>query len=298
MNRRTGIAACSIGLGLALAVLTSCADPCFLSQPDAPNCRAAQGGAEATLTAIRGAQAIEATRSAVMINAASTQAALGVQATAQAFAGQATVQSKLISATLVAADVAATKAAIDASGDLGRSQVKAVGAPILDALLIGTLGAGLVFGVWYSRRGLQAGTRALDLRASALRYGPDGIDLSIVRRLPTGEEQVINLSQLIGPYATTDGKGVREAIGALNLPDQFKAYAWLEANKHQKGLGVAAVTGQWPEMDGPEAEPLAALPAATVNYPYTIATVSGTQQPVSGWLDEVDQYLLAAPQEG
>ena len=264
---------------------------------DAPNCRAAQGGAEATLTAIRGAQSIEATRSAVMLNAASTQAALGVQATAQAFSGQATVQAKIISATLVAADVAATKAAIESRGDLDRSQVKAVGAPILEGLLIGTLGAALIFIVWYSRRGLQAGTRALELRASILRYGPDGIELSIVRRLPNGEEQVINLSQLVGPYATTEGRLVREAIGALNLPDQVKAYAWLEAQKRQKGVEVAYATRQWPAMSGPEDESVAALPAPAINYPYNIVTVSGTTQPVSGWLDEVDQYLLTAPQE-
>jgi len=297
MVQRQDIALWLIGLGLALAALTSCSDPCFLSQPDAPNCRAAQGGAEATLTAIRGAQAIEATRSAVMINAASTQAALGVQATAQAFAGQATVQSKLISATLVAADVAATKAAIDANGDLGRSQVKAVGAPLLEALLIGSLGAALVLIVWYSRRGLQAGTRALDVRASTLRHGPDGIELSIIRRLPDGEEQVINLSQLVGPYATTDGKDVREAIGTLPLPAQFKAYLWLEAHKNQKEVETAYATGQWPALSEPDDQPVAALPPATVHYPYTIVTVSGTQSPVSDWLDEVEQQLLVAPQE-
>lgn len=296
MVRWRSISAAFISSSLLLAVLTACSDPCFLSKADAPNCRAAQGGADATLTAIRGAQAYEATSNAVLLSGASTQSAMGLQATSQALAGQATVQAKIISATLTAADVEATQAAIRSRGAQSRSEVAAVGAPILEALFIAAIAAAIVFIVWYSRRGLQSVSRALELRAATLRYGPDNQEVLIVRRLPNGEEQVLNLAQLIGPYLTTDGAAVREVIGALSLPDQFKAYAYLEAMAAQTDRANTHATGQHPtEMVEPPAA--AALPAAAANYPYVIETVSGTQQPVEAWLQEAEQRLLAAPQE-
>ena len=296
MVRQRSISAALLISGLLLAGSTACSDPCFLSQPGAPNCRAAQGSADATLTAIRGAEAYEATSNAVMLSGASTQSAMGLQATSQALAGQATVQAKIISATLTAADVEATQAAIRARGAESRSEVAAVGAPILEALFIAALAAGMVFIVWYSRRGLQSVSRALELRAATLRYGPDNQELLIVRRLPNGEEQVINLAQLIGPYITTDGQSVREVIGALNLPDQFKAYAYLEAMAAQTDRANAHATGQHPaEIVEPPAA--VALPPVTANYPYVVEVANGTQPPVEAWLQEAEQRLLAAPPE-
>jgi hypothetical protein len=308
---------------IVLILLSACAvDPCTFDKTS-PSCAVKQSESNATISAIDADREMRSTQSAIYLQAEGTKSAVSSMATKQVVQAEATQsamktdatrnaisaaeeQSKVIYAsTQTFVDAEATKVYVQVGGAIDRANAERAAVPynavfnvvvtwfLLPGLVIGLL---VVYGQRAVKRATEAATQAMHKRAAQVTYGPEN-DPRIGFLLfdpKTGQPtKFISADGMIGNFA--DLLTGQTVVDKLDVPDQMKLLAFVEASKRTTAAHISASTGTAPWTVTTEYAPVMEQAAPEALTPgYRINMVSPSLPPLPQWLDEVDRRLLEA----
>jgi hypothetical protein len=308
---------------IILILLSACAvDPCTFDKTS-PSCAVKQSESNATISAIDSDREMRSTQSAIYLSGEGTKAAVSSQATKQAVRAEATQSAMKADATRNAISAAstqdavvyastqtfvngeATRQAVQMGGVIDRAKAESAAVPynaVFNILFMWFILPGLVIAafVFYGKRvvkrATEAATQAMHKRAAQVTYGPEN-DPRIGFLLfdpKTGQPtKFITADGLIGNFADLLTGGT--AVDKLDVPDQMKLLAFVEASKRTTAAHISASTGTAPWTVTTEYAPVMAQAAPEALTPgYRINMVSPSMPPLPQWLDEVDRRLLEA----
>ena len=297
-------------LTIGWLLLSACAvDPCTFDKTS-PSCAVKQSESQATISAIDADRDLRATQAAIFLKGQGTKSAIDIEATQQVARAEATHEALRQQATRQVIDGDATKIAIEVGGVIEKARAENAALPyntffqIVVFWFLLPAGAVLLLIVAGRRivlRGSAALTQSLHKRAAMITYGPpNNPQLAFVTfDRETGQPiKFITSEGLVGNYVDLlTGKGVVES---LDIPDQMKLAALVEATKRTQAARIASATGLAPWAVTHEAAmvtmPTESTPAR-LNPGYQIDVVSNVVAPLPQWLDEVDRRLLEVPHD-
>lgn len=312
---------CALALMLLLAGCYGDLDPCTFDKT-VPACAVSQSKAQATIGAIDADRYMRATQSAIFLSAEGTKAAINAEATRQVVGADATHEAMRIEATRQALRAAATesavvyqatrtsvngeatKIALNVGGAIERSQAERAATPysaVFNVVLTWFLiPAVLILAVFvYGRRMVHhatvAAARAMNKRVAKVIYGQaNNPQLAFVTFDEAGQPaRLITSEGLIGSFA--DLLNGDTALKQLNVPDELKLRALVEASTRSQAARISAATGKtpWENLTQSFYEETQPTQIAEPGR-YQINVVSSTLEPMPQWLDEVDKRLLEA----
>jgi hypothetical protein len=321
----------ALEMTLMAIALTGCTvDPCTFDK-SSPSCAVKVSESQATISAIDGAREMRETDSAVnkadqatksalssqatlrAMDADATRDASDAQATRDARNAQATQSAVVYESTRTSVDGEATKIALNVGSAIVRSKAENTAAPynaafnvvvfwfLLPALIVVAV---IVYGQRTVKRVTEAAAAAVTKRAAMVRYGPaNDPRIGFLTFSPeTGQPvKFITAEGMIGNFA--DLLTGKTLLTELNVPDQMKLAAAVEAAKRTAAKHIAAATGTAPwagtaltqsfyeERQALESPAAAAEPESVWKVP-TFAELLRT------WKPSVDQMLFGFGEDG
>jgi hypothetical protein len=312
---------------LTIVMLVGCTvDPCTFDK-SSPSCEVKQSEARATIGAIDADREMRSTQSAIFLEAEATKAAINAEATRQVTGAEATHEAMRIEATKQAlrteatqsavvyestrtsVNGEATKIALSVGSAIERSQAERAATPynaVFNVLVFWFLVpvllviAVIIYGQRTVKRVSEAAAAAVAKRAARVDYGPPNdpkVGWLIFDPKSGQPVRFITAEGTIGSFSNLLTGGT--VLDQLNVPDDMKLEALVEAKKRSDARGIAAATGKTPwegaaltqsfydEQAGSHME----LPQPVR---YQINVVSSTLEPMPAWLDEIDRRLLEA----
>jgi hypothetical protein len=308
---------------IVLLVLSGCSsDPCTFDK-QSPSCAVSQSQAQATIGAIDADRFLKGTQSAIMItrqadksvaeaqstrqavNAEGTLAAMNIEATKAAIESAKKQSAVIYQSTQTFVDAEATKVFVQVGGTIERANAERAAVPynamfnvvvfwfLIPALLVGLL---VVYGQSTVKRVTEAAAAAVTKRAATVTYGPaNDPRIGFLTFDPkTGQPQkFITSDGMIGNFADLLTGGT--VLDQLDVPQQMKLAALVEASKRTTAAHISAATGTAPwdvtQMSREfyeETQPV--LEQAPAGYQVNVVSHTMDQMPL--WLDEVDRRLL------